>query len=165
MTEPTEPVPEEDDKATAPEFPQSVDDFIGMLLPEAVLAGADGPPTHITAITEELIGRLRQFAQERHRESLSQAIEFPNQWGAFPPASWFIRSVPPIVVDANTLRNDVIYAARNNCRTILINGANAGLFRLFCAQHVSDEMIEHGEEWAQAAGIEPDEYFERWYRD
>ncbi len=68
----------------------------------------------------------------------------------------------PLVVDANVLRNDIGYVCRTGRLTTLLTGTNTRVFRLFCAQHVYDEVEEHAVEWAGEMGLEPDAYVSVW---
>ena len=69
-----------------------------------------------------------------HKSSAVASIRFPDPHGAF-PGDILLRP-PPVVVDANVLRNDILHACRTGQRTVLVTAANAGLLRLFCAEHV-----------------------------
>ena len=60
------------------------------------------------------------------------------------------------------LRGDIGHACRRGRRTALITGANSGALRLFCAQHVLDEVLEHSEAWASALKVPHDMYLARW---
>ncbi|WP_423783048.1 hypothetical protein [Ferrimicrobium acidiphilum] len=62
--------------------------------------------------------------------------------------------MPPIVVDANVLRNDILYSCRNDRRTSLVVATNAGFLRMFCAEHVIEEVDEHSQRWAREGGID-----------
>lgn len=78
--------------------------------------------------------------------------------GQSPPS--LLARVPPVVVDANVLRNDVLRSYRQPTPTILVNAARMGWVRLFCAEHVVDEVRRHGEEWASQAGLPADAVLE-----
>jgi predicted nucleic acid-binding protein len=90
-----------------------------------------------------------------HEHAASAPIIGPDERGAFPSA-WrpgpFGGVVPPVVVDANVLRNDVRYACEQGRRTVLVTAANSGAIRLFAASHVIEEIWEHAERWAQESG-------------
>jgi predicted nucleic acid-binding protein len=94
-------------------------------------------------------------------------IEPANERGAFPSTDWPLSgfAVPPLVVDANVLRNDVLYACRKKKRTSLVTATNAGFIRMFCASHVGDEVEEHGHEWATAGHVDPEEFQARWHTE
>jgi hypothetical protein len=66
------------------------------------------------------------------------------------------------VVDANVLRNDIRRACRTGQRTVLVTAANVGLLRLFCAEHVYREVIEHSGEWTAAGPVTRDDFLRRW---
>ena len=87
----------------------------------------------------------------------------PTEQGLFPGAPLF--DVPPLVLDANRLCQDLRRACRTGDRTVLITGANSGLFRVFCARHVVAEFYEHAAEWAADAKIDPEQFMTRWASD
>jgi len=95
---------------------------------------------------------VRGAVVDMHKHSAVAPIRFPGVQGAF-PGDILLRP-PPVVVDANVLRNDIRRACRTGQRTVLVTAANAGLIRLFCARHVHDEVIEHSGEWT-ATGPPP----------
>lgn len=102
-----------------------------------------------TAVAEEVKGVLRGL----HMGWADDAIVGPDAHGRFPAAR--VEIVPPVIVDANVLRNDITYACRNEeSRTILVNAANTGFIRLFCAAHVVGEVADHFEEWCDQTGVE-----------
>jgi predicted nucleic acid-binding protein len=103
---------------------------------------------------------LAQQIQTHHQRNLSKPITGPNEWGVFPDSG--LRQVPPIVADANNLRRDLVRSTRTGIRTILVNGANAGMFRIFCAEHVLDEVEEQLQECADAAGVERHAVLNNW---
>ena len=94
---------------------------------------------------------VRGAVAEMHKYSTVAPIRFPDPGGAF--TGDILLRPPPVVVDANVLRNDILYACRTGRRTVLVTAANAGL-RLFCAEHVYEEVIEHSSDWA-AEGRSP----------
>jgi hypothetical protein len=67
-----------------------------------------------------------------------------------------------VVVDANILRNDVLRFCRTGQRTVLVTAANAGLLRMFCAEHVYEEVIEHSSEWTATGPITRDRFLRAW---
>lgn len=96
-----------------------------------------------------------------HVQRTDDEINGPDEHGCFPDAA--LDSALPVVVDANVLRNDVLYACkREGVRTILVNGANAGLIRLFCASHVVGEVAEHYEDWSCQANVDPLQFEAVW---
>jgi predicted nucleic acid-binding protein len=74
----------------------------------------------------------------------------------------FFGDALPIVPDANVLRGNIGRMCRDGHRTVLITGANTGTFRLFCAEHVLEEVVEHSQEWASELGIPYDAYVNCW---
>jgi len=99
-----------------------------------------------------------------YKSAVSTAIRLPNEHGAFPPAQWPLHwfPIPPLVADANVLRNDILYACRHDQRTSLVTATNAGVLRLFCASHVPEEVEEHAEEWAAEGGVDLQNFIGHW---
>jgi hypothetical protein len=106
---------------------------------------------------------LRRALLDAHRRSAKEPIVFPSAHGAFSD-SYFVPP-PPVVPDASRLRNDILYACRNEQRTTLVTAANAGLFRLFCAQHVVDEVVEHSADWTDGSPVSRTAFLRRWVRE
>lgn len=102
-----------------------------------------------------------------HSHNAKASIKGPDERGAFPPShgrAWGLGTggVPPLVLDANPLRGDVIRACRTG-RTVLITAANAGALRLYAASHVIDEVSEHAERWARESDdVSPAAFRARW---
>jgi len=111
---------------------------------------------------EEARRIIRTFLHQLHRTYSTNPISYADQEGRFPMAR--VADVPTVVVDANTLRNDIIYACRHERRvTTLVSTANSGLVRLFCAGHVLDDIADHHQEWCQEASVTEDEFVTVWY--
>ncbi len=62
------------------------------------------------------------------------------------------------MVDANVLRNDIRRACRTGQRIVLVTAANAGLLRLFCAEHVYREVIEHSGDWTATGPVTREDF-------
>src|SRR5260221_6043253 len=103
---------------------------------------------------------LRAAVAGMHRDSAREPIRWPDASGAF-PADFLLRP-PPVVVDANILRNDVLRSCRTGQRTVLVTAANAGLLRMFCAEHVYQEVIEHSGDWTASGPITRDCFLGNW---
>ena len=84
-----------------------------------------------------------------HRASASSQLRLPSEGGAFPSA--YMVQPLPVVPDANWLRGDIRYACLHQGRTVLVNAANEQSLRIFCAQHVIEEVFEHSREWTERA--------------
>jgi len=71
------------------------------------------------------------------------------------------------ILDAHYLGFDINYACAHNRRTALITAANQQLIRLFCAQHVADEIVEHVEAWSINArrSMPVADFLCRWYTE
>ncbi len=100
---------------------------------------------------ERVAQYLRAAVAGIHRDSAREPIRWPDASGAF-PADFLLRP-PPVVVDANILRNDVLRSCRTGQWTVLVTAANAGLLRMFCAEHVYQEVIKHSGNWTASGPI------------
>jgi predicted nucleic acid-binding protein len=107
-----------------------------------------------------------EFLARVHAENTTAPIRYADNNGAFVESVLeilFGDSVP-IVPDANVFRGNIAHMCRRGKRPVLLNGANSGTFRLFCAQHVLEEVAEHSERWASDCGIPYDVYSDCWSR-
>lgn len=101
---------------------------------------------------------------EIHSRHAIAPVRCADPQGAFAESviEAFFGDALPIVPDANVLRGNIGRACRDGHRTVLMTGTNTGTFRLFCAAHVVEEVLEHGERWALEMGIPYDAYMECW---
>lgn len=108
--------------------------------------------------------RFRAFLRERHVANAQEPPRYADQQGAFVESSIerLFGEALPIVPDANILRGTIGRACRDGQRTVLGNGAHAGLFRLFCAEHVVTEVEEYNDQWAHELGFPADAYRNAW---
>src|SRR5665811_1626531 len=94
---------------------------------------------------------VREMLSLAHARNALAPIHRPDEQGAFVSSTLACatlgRGVPPIVADANRLRENILYTCRTGRRTVLITAANAGATRIFCASHVLEEVAEHAREW------------------
>jgi hypothetical protein len=81
-----------------------------------------------------------------HSHASVAPLKLPSTGGVFPSAA--IVQPRPLVGDTRVLGADVGYACRQGQRTTLMTATNAQVFRLFCAQHVVDEVVEHHRLWS-----------------
>ena len=109
---------------------------------------------------EDIALLVRGMVADMHKDSADAPIRFPGPQGAFPED--ILLRPPPVVVDANILRNDIRRACRKGQRTVLVTAANAGLIRLFCARHVHDEVIEHSGEWTATGPVTRHDFLRAW---
>ena len=109
---------------------------------------------------EDVVRSVRGAVAEMHKYSTVAPIRFPDPGGAF--TGDILLRPPPVVVDANVLRNDILYACRTGRRTVLVTAANGGFLRLFCAEHVYEEVIEHSSDWAADGQVTRDAFLRRW---
>ncbi len=110
---------------------------------------------------------VRVILDSLYSSAVSSTIRLPDEHGAFPSAQWPMNwfPIPPLVADANVLRNDILYACKHDQRTSLVTGTNAGVLRLFCASHVPQEVERHAPRWAKEGGVELDGFLDRWRRE
>ena len=112
---------------------------------------------------EEFEALFRGMVSDTHKASAVAPIRFPGPEGAF-PGDILLRP-PPVVVDANILRNDILRACRTGQRTVLVTAANGGLLRLFCAEHVYREVMEHSGDWSAEGPVTHDAFLRRWLQE
>jgi predicted nucleic acid-binding protein len=100
---------------------------------------------------------------ETHERNRSAEIVRPDPYGAF-PGSWLnglLRGESLLVVpDTHVLLGDIGRFFKTGRRTVLVSAANSGALRLFCAQHVHDEVYRHSEEWAPKYRATRSEYLD-----
>jgi hypothetical protein len=113
------------------------------------------------------VQRLHAVLKLAHSRNATAPINGPDEYGAFASSSlaggMLGRGVPPIVADANRLRDDILYSCRNGRRTVLVTAANSGAIRIFCASHVLEEVIEHAREWAmESRDVSHAQFLKRW---
>jgi predicted nucleic acid-binding protein len=128
-----------------------------------VMSYVFGPPFQMPQTDSKVASfqpALHRSISVMHVRNSDNPINFPDRRGIFPGT--LLAEVPPIVVDANWLRNDIKYACRNGQRTTLTNVANEGLLRLFCSQHVIDEVGEHAAEWTNGSEVSLESFLRRW---
>jgi predicted nucleic acid-binding protein len=104
--------------------------------------------------------RIQALLRGLHEQSSRNPLRSPDDAGAFSPSR--VGWAPPVVVDANVLRNDILYACRKNQRTALLTAANSGLLRVFCATHVVDEVEEHAAKWTAGSPVTTATFLDRW---
>lgn len=136
----------------------SVDDLIRWIFaPPFTFPSASpqrsAPPGNIGS---EIRGALRRI----HSQSSVEPVRYPDLAGVFSPD--LLMLVPPVVPDACTLRDDILYSADRDTRTVLVNAANGGLFRLFCAEHVIKEVAEHSGDWTEGKQVSQAAFLRRW---
>lgn len=100
-------------------------------------ARANGPDT------------VRDYLATTHQRHAVEPLRSPSEEGVFPSSAW--TRPHPVVADAMWLRDDIRFACIHRRRTVLVNVANEQLIRVFCAQHVIDEIVEHSLEWTNDA--------------
>ncbi|WP_344620252.1 PIN domain-containing protein [Dactylosporangium salmoneum] len=79
--------------------------------------------------------------------------------------SALLPEVFPVVVDANALRDDLLRVASGRGRTLMLNAANSGILRLYCAPHVLHEVDEHLDEWSAQRALDPSVVRAAWDSD
>jgi predicted nucleic acid-binding protein len=84
-----------------------------------------------------------------HRAAAGSALRGASSEGVFPGGLWV--EPLPVVVDTNWLRGDIRHACLNQRRTVLITAANEQFIRVYCAEHVVEEVVEHAAEFSAHA--------------
>jgi predicted nucleic acid-binding protein len=107
---------------------------------------------------------VADFLARTHAEHAVAPVRYADRSGAFLESvlEVLFGDALPIVPDANVLRANIGRACRDGHRPVLITGANTGTFRLFCAEHVLEEVAEHSERWASEFKIPPEAYVGCW---
>ncbi len=103
---------------------------------------------------------LRQLLRTWHQEAAGKPIAHADAAGEFPQAA--VARPPSIVLDANVLHDDILYACRRGGRTTLITAANQQAVRLYCAEHVVEEVEEHALEWCSEKGQDVNAFLATW---
>jgi predicted nucleic acid-binding protein len=106
---------------------------------------------------------VRKMLEITHSNSAKAPLRHPTKDGVFPHA--ILTRPLCAVVDTHWLGFDVNYACAKNQRNVLITAANQQLIRLFCAQHVVEEIIEHVERWSVNArrSVSIEDFLRRWH--
>jgi predicted nucleic acid-binding protein len=109
-----------------------------------------------------------EFLRHVHAENAVLPIRHPGPTGAFPDATFagLIREESLLVVpDTNILLQDIANACERGKRLTLVTAANAGAIRLVCAQHVINEVSEHGAAFAEQQALNPEAFVLLWQRE
>ncbi|WP_416903524.1 PIN domain-containing protein [Micromonospora echinospora] len=104
---------------------------------------------------------IRDMLDVAHQQSSAKPVVRPDERGRF--AAALLPEVFPVVVDANALRDDLLRVAAGRPRTLMLNAANSGVLRLFCAPHVMHEVEEHVEEWSEQRRLDPSVVRAAWH--
>lgn len=123
------------------------------------------PPEDLAAPDELSRGSILPGLVERlishvHWRNAMSEIGGPNPNGVFPNST--LRSVPPVVADANVLRGDVLRSCKQKQHTVLVASVNAGMIRLFCAEHVVSEVEQHAEKWSVQGKVPLERFLATW---
>jgi len=107
---------------------------------------------------------IRSIVKRSHLRSASDPVNTADSAGAFRESTLAVLcgEALPVVLDANTLRNDIARACRQGHRTVLTSAANEGSFRLYCASHVVNEVEKYGQRWAAECKIDFALYKQCW---
>jgi len=116
----------------------------------------DPVPAPSTPSVEAVFGSVASKLKLRHMLALAKPIVGPDEYGWFSTGA--LPVLPPVVLDANVLDRDLTRAAARGERTVLVNAANSESLRLFCAQHVLEEVAEHAPKFARRANVSLSEY-------
>jgi predicted nucleic acid-binding protein len=108
---------------------------------------------------------ILHFLKDMHAANAARPIRYPLESGAFPVEGYgaLLHGDSLVVVpDTNILLQDLAKSCRDQRRLTLVNAANAGALRLFCAEHVIDEMYDHVERDASRLGVSYGDLLARW---
>lgn len=109
----------------------------------------------------ELPDRLTEGARKTLKEKAAEPV--PSHGQGRVRSTMLTSEVRPLVIDANVLRSEILRVTRRGGEpTRLITAASVGAVRLYCAQHVIDEVERHLTEWAEAASADPLEAARAW---
>ena len=100
-----------------------------------------------------------------HVGTASAALRAPGHVGSSFDGLLLHQEALTVVVDANVLRNDILYSCRNERRTTLVTAANTGALRLYVAEHVVREVDEDTAEWCAESNCDPIAFRERFKTD
>jgi hypothetical protein len=108
------------------------------------------------------VAAVHVMLRATHERNAAAPLHRPTN-GAFPSA---IRVRPrPVVLDTHWLAKDVHYACVHETRTTLVTAANQQAVRIFCAQHVIDEVLRRHELWSVGharAPVSAEVFLHRW---
>jgi len=108
---------------------------------------------------------IRRFLLKIHAANAARPIRLPHQSGHFPDPGYgamLLNESLLVVPDTSILLQDLRRSCRLGQRQTLVNAANVGALRLFCAAHVIDEMYDHIDSDTPPAGTSREELLERW---
>jgi predicted nucleic acid-binding protein len=108
---------------------------------------------------------IKQFLKKMHADNAARPIRYPLESGAFPNGGYgaLLHGESLVVVpDTNILLQDLAQACRAERRLTLVNAANVGALRLFCAEHVIDEMYDRIKRDASRLRVSYDDLLARW---
>ncbi len=111
---------------------------------------------------------IQKLLKETHADNAARPICQPLKSGAFPNAGYGALMHGEsliVVVDTNILLQDLAQSCRAQRRQTLINAANTGALRLFCAEHVVKEMYNHIGQSAAMLKVDYDILLTRWERE
>lgn len=114
---------------------------------------------------ENFVEGLQEVLRAGHLAGAQDPIIGVGADGAFLGSGLLGRPGPPLVVDANWLRSDLLRSYARRQQTVMLTAANHGLVRLYCAPHVLDEVDEHYAEWATGKDLPAAEVLGAWRRD
>ena len=119
-------------------------------------------------LDERFVNAIASTISDYLRNRADDPIKPPDANGAFPSAgrSMLFTHEPLVVVpDTMSLLNNVKTACEKDKRMILVTAANFGALRLYCAQHVVEEVYRHSQEFAAKAGVTRADYIARFERE
>lgn len=109
----------------------------------------------------DALRNIERALKRSHAANSAKQVVGADEAGVFLPSP--LRSPPPFIVDANVLFQDIAYSCHHDgALTTLVNGANAGLFRLYMTEQVAAEIDEYRNEKPTPGKIEPELWLRVW---
>lgn len=117
----------------------------------------------MTPFTTTFEPMLEAYLKQQYDQGAGAPIIPADQYGVFPgPSLYGLLGGKNLIVvpDTCVIGRDIARACRTG-RTVLISAANSRALRLYCPEHVIDEVFRRGEEFAERGEVQADVYFKR----
>jgi predicted nucleic acid-binding protein len=121
----------------------------------------------MTPFTTSFEPVLEAYLRRQYDQGATAPIIPADENGVFPgPSLYGLLGGKNLIVvpDTCVIGRDIARACRTG-RTTLISAANSRALRLYCPEHVIDEVFRRGEEFAERGEVSADSYFDRFYAE